>query len=57
MSKKRYSIKAYDFVREWGHDVKKKTGLTKAQVLKQVEKILDKSTAPKIEIQLWRDSA
>ena len=53
---KRYSIKSFDFTRQWEKDAKITTGLTKRQILNRVEKILEQSTAPKIEIQLWRDA-
>lgn len=56
MTQKRYSIGFYDFMRDWKKDAETKTGLTKKQLLKQVEKILDEGSAPKIEIQLWRDA-
>lgn len=56
MAEKRYKLIHFDFTRQWAHGAESKTGLTKKQVLKRVEEILDSTKAPKIEIQLWRDA-
>ena len=55
MTEKRYRLKHYDFVRGWAKDAEVKTGLTRKQLLKRIENVLDTNRAPKIEIELWRD--
>jgi hypothetical protein len=55
MAEKKYSIKHYDIVRDWEKDAEVKTGLTRKRLLKDLDKILDDCSAPKIEIQIWRD--
>ena len=56
MSKMKYKLSSYDYVREWEKDAKIKTGLTKHKLLQEVESVLDTSKAPMIKIEPWREA-